>query len=454
MAIRTVHASGGRVARLEARLASLLREMLLRLHPRLRGVAGMLALATLVALCHAAATQLVLRPLAALMLLSTPTARPVDRNWADPETKAEIVIGAEGAARPDGFVFDYPALPYARPEIDLIASYLLPTDTLLVYGPVKVTALPFAPLVRQVIALSHDSHDCAREAQVARANLTNVRVFCVPVSSQTGRENNGNSEGDEHEPDSMHVEETYDRFRGFVDFPKHNLSGLYFDKVLLDGPARVACAFRILPQLQKQSILFMHDFFLRPDHYSRVLEVYTEVARVVAHGPVVADNSGTPFGLLALRQKGSDDHRDTGALAPLVPKVSHASMEHWYRQFTNIRDTEERASLEAAFRFIPSTNASGYPKEEHSRSMCRRTSVLRILLDFVALPLLVASYYLCYSFYDQVLVHEIFGSCKSVKRLPETYADENYHSSSTSSNATKPESLTKLSDTSSQGKLE
>jgi hypothetical protein len=61
-----------------------------------------------------------------------------------------------------------------------------------------------------------------------------------------------------------------------------------FDAALVDGRFRVACALKLLPYLHSKSILFMHDFWLRP-MYHAVLPYY--------------DVLGTARSLVVLRKK-------------------------------------------------------------------------------------------------------------------------------------------------------
>ena len=47
-----------------------------------------------------------------------------------------------------------------------------------------------------------------------------------------------------------------------------------FDVALVDGRFRVQCALKLLPYLHDDSILLMHDFFVRIRSYGTVLEYY------------------------------------------------------------------------------------------------------------------------------------------------------------------------------------
>ena len=52
------------------------------------------------------------------------------------------------------------------------------------------------------------------------------------------------------------------------------------DAALIDGRFRVACSLRILPFLRPTSIVFVHDFWDRQQHYRDILNHYRVVDRV------------------------------------------------------------------------------------------------------------------------------------------------------------------------------
>jgi len=69
-----------------------------------------------------------------------------------------------------------------------------------------------------------------------------------------------------------------------------------FDKILIDGRARGWCAEYALNYLHKDSIIFIHDFWNRPQ-YHVVFDWYTEVASVKGEGlqTIVALKPKTEF---------------------------------------------------------------------------------------------------------------------------------------------------------------
>ena len=53
----------------------------------------------------------------------------------------------------------------------------------------------------------------------------------------------------------------------------------HFDVVLIDGRARTDCAYKILNYIDESSIVFIHDFWPRPE-YHKVFDYYTEVVSI------------------------------------------------------------------------------------------------------------------------------------------------------------------------------
>lgn len=54
-----------------------------------------------------------------------------------------------------------------------------------------------------------------------------------------------------------------------------------FDRVLIDGRARAACAEYVLPYLAPGAIVFIHDYVPRVHYHSAAQKHYTEVGRVM-----------------------------------------------------------------------------------------------------------------------------------------------------------------------------
>ena len=60
-----------------------------------------------------------------------------------------------------------------------------------------------------------------------------------------------------------------------------------FDLVLIDGRARPQCAEKVIPYLSDDAVVFIHDFWKRPD-YSWVLNLYDEVESIKNGQSIVA----------------------------------------------------------------------------------------------------------------------------------------------------------------------
>ncbi|CAF4273159.1 unnamed protein product, partial [Adineta steineri] len=56
----------------------------------------------------------------------------------------------------------------------------------------------------------------------------------------------------------------------------HSLNVRKFDRVLIDGRARVDCAFEIYPYLDRNSIIFVHDYTKR-SHYFNISKKYYKI---------------------------------------------------------------------------------------------------------------------------------------------------------------------------------
>eukprot|EP00187_Rhodella_violacea_P002394 CAMPEP_0174910860 /NCGR_PEP_ID=MMETSP0167-20121228/74331_1 /TAXON_ID=38298 /ORGANISM="Rhodella maculata, Strain CCMP736" /LENGTH=372 /DNA_ID=CAMNT_0016155241 /DNA_START=10 /DNA_END=1124 /DNA_ORIENTATION=- len=214
-----------------------------------------------------------------------PTAVPEDR---------QFILGAGTTKR--ARQIDYSSIMMHRPEVDLIASYLRPTDVYLEYGSGGST-VNFAPLVGSAFTIEHNCEwaDYMRRTLLEHA-ITNVNLTCAEVPR--GSNDWGLVHGFEHG--------SYRQFHRYI-----NAIDLFevpkFDRVLIDGRARLAAALKVLPYLKPSSLVFLHDFYTRTHLYAAVLEYYEEVARVLAH-PNLDKTMGPleePQGLIVLRRRAS-----------------------------------------------------------------------------------------------------------------------------------------------------
>lgn len=74
----------------------------------------------------------------------------------------------------------------------------------------------------------------------------------------------------------------FEDYINYVDVLNHK-----YDIVLIDGRARPHCAKKILPYLKENAIVFIHDFWARPE-YHWVFDYYDEVESVKKGQTIVA----------------------------------------------------------------------------------------------------------------------------------------------------------------------
>lgn len=337
---------------------------------------------------------IILHPLAVLhfRLASRKPAIDVTPSSADPEGVATFVIGAQ----PDNIsqeqsnrqhFVNYGALPMRRPEADLLLSYLKPSDVYLEFGA-SATTLAFPHLVARAYSIEHDIRVCegiAAELREHQSLQSKLRAFCAPVKK--GHANWGTK--------SPFEEGSYFTFQNYVDFPSANLSGVHFDKVLINGRARVACALRILPMLTTNSLVFFHDYFARPQHYAAILPYYEEIARVVAHGPV-SGYSDDPMGLVVFRPHAHFTANGTG-------DVSVKRINAIYDVFVERPPSDRTTGLDVAVHYgLQPTEGAAYPYARLTRQLSKQTTRARLLIDLAALPFVIGTYALLHFLFTSV----------------------------------------------------
>ena len=153
-------------------------------------------------------------------------------------------------------------------EINLIESFLSDSDVMLEWGSGGSTVL-FPRKVKRYYSIEHvrDWYNSVNTEIINRGLSDKVHNFLV-------------------EPDLPRTIPTkYDEFKTYIEY----VDGLSttFDKVLIDGRARVQCAERVLPHLSKNAIVFIHDFWQRPQYHS-ILNLYDEVMSIKNGQSIVA----------------------------------------------------------------------------------------------------------------------------------------------------------------------
>lgn len=374
------------IEKLFTMLSTLAKRRLSRMPTKFIVAMFLLVASLLVWIAYQLTTLLVLQPIASICFKYSGrvASHDVFRPASAPKVASTFTIGASPINRTEEIInrhqhINYEVLPMRRPEVDLLLSYLKPTDTYLEFGA-SATTLSFPFLVHQAYSIEHDTHVCkliSDELQRDKNLSKKLRAFCAirPAedSPKWGRT-------------SQFEEGSYRLFEDYVDFPIANLSHVRFDHVLINGRARVACALRILPLLKPTSLLFFHDFFRRPAHYAEVLPFYDEVARVVAHMPPTG-YSDEPMGLLVLRPKPQFIGTDA-----IQPPPSH--MDVVYERYDEQAPTAETSGFQVAVEhMLLNSDEGGFPYYEMSRKMSIQTSLLRLLLDVIALPFVLFTYW-------------------------------------------------------------
>ena len=166
-------------------------------------------------------------------------------------------------------------------EIDFVISYLRPTSIMLEWGSGGST-ITFSKCVKYYYSIEHnlDWYVDVRKDLVDK-NIENVghylschpkgraevygeffdkwKDYLVEVSQE---ENN----------DITNLLDYYDIkdqfiWKNYVDFVD-NLGLSYFDFMLIDGQSRVNCAKKALKYIDKNSVVFIHDYFKRPQYHA------------------------------------------------------------------------------------------------------------------------------------------------------------------------------------------
>lgn len=141
------------------------------------------------------------------------------------------------------FFIDYARVMMHRHEVDLIASYLRPTDVYLEYGSGGST-LAFSRMVKRAYSIEHDCKWARHMEHLIDASdydYSSLNLRCVHI--RPGHRGWGTISNYEHG--------NYVQFKEYVD-KIDALPDIVFDRILIDGRARTF----ILPSFQFVSFLF------------------------------------------------------------------------------------------------------------------------------------------------------------------------------------------------------
>ena len=177
-------------------------------------------------------------------------------------------------------------------EIELIQSYLSDKKIMLEYGCGGSTTI-FPKYVKKYYSIEHNLDWYWKvQEEIIDDKLDNVNVhLCdIPKGVPTKREEFWDMYDENLLYASEHLDSNIPSFEDCV-YPKDKyvwseyidyvdkLNVKLFDVVLIDGRARTDCAYKILNYINKSSIVFIHDFWPRPE-YHKVFEWYDEVVSI------------------------------------------------------------------------------------------------------------------------------------------------------------------------------
>jgi len=228
-----------------------------------------------------------------------------------------------------------------RPEAALFLSHLRPHDVYLEYGTNGLTGA-VKRRVRNVTTIEHRADWCSDASDIDNNNNTTDadESICAPVTGA----------------------HTWESLAAFVNAPMYNFSRK-FDAVLLTGPARAACALKILPQLSPGARVFYADAFRRPRSASRVVRYYTEIARIRARMPPYS------YGMLVLVPK----PKYTSISIPDADVVRAANEEH----------SGNPGKREVDWDWVERSATGGINVYELSARVSRASAYVRIWLDVI-----------------------------------------------------------------------
>ena len=153
-------------------------------------------------------------------------------------------------------------------EIDLVKKYLSEDKVMLEWGSGGSTCT-FSPLVKEYYSIEHVKEWYENVEEFLKLQIYRSKVFNYLV-----------------EPDKPRTIPTkYEEFQTYIEYvDKLNKK---YDIVLIDGRARLDCAKYIIPYLNENAVIFIHDYFHRPQYY-KVTDYYTQVDAVTSGQSIAA----------------------------------------------------------------------------------------------------------------------------------------------------------------------
>ena len=177
-------------------------------------------------------------------------------------------------------------------ELELIFSYLDKDKVMLEYGCGGSTTI-FPPYVKKYYSIEHNLDwfwNVQQEIYNDKIDNVEIHLCDIPKGVPTKRE----EFWDKYDENLLYAQEhlntnitqltdcVYPRDRyvwsEYIDYVD-KIGVDHFDVVFIDGRARTDCAYKILNYIDESSIVFIHDFWPRPE-YHKVFDYYTEVVSI------------------------------------------------------------------------------------------------------------------------------------------------------------------------------
>ena len=151
----------------------------------------------------------------------------------------------------------------SQEEIDVITKYLSPDKHMLEWG-VGGSTLHFSRGVKTYTSIEHDGEWYNKVLEVKPLN---VLLHYVPNNL----------------PRTIPTDPI--QFEDYINYV--DVLNKKFNLVLIDGRARPQCAEKVIPYLTDDAVVFIHDFWERPE-YSWVLNICDEVESIKNGQSIVA----------------------------------------------------------------------------------------------------------------------------------------------------------------------
>ena len=159
-------------------------------------------------------------------------------------------------------------------EIDLVMKYLSSEKTMLEWGSGGSTNT-FSKYVKKYYSIEHDNSWAKKIQNTLNDNVT---FFHIPQSS-------GYSSNIPLRNIHSNLVTSYLNYIKQI----HNIGEKYFDIILIDGRCRKWCAIEALKYIDKNSIVFIHDFYTPGrEYYQDVFEYYDVVESIKSGQSMVA----------------------------------------------------------------------------------------------------------------------------------------------------------------------